>query len=78
MTDLIGDNILIDKAEFDQLKLKADLGSSLLHYLLRNYQDDQWDSSTRDIMGECAMVFWSETVEWTIVEEENEVDCSPP
>ena len=72
MTDLIGESVLLDKEEYDQLKLKADLGSSLLHYLLRNYQDDQWDGSTRDIMEECAMVFWNETIEWNIDEEENE------
>ena len=74
MTDLIGESVLLDKEEYDQLKLKADLGSSLLHYLLGNYQDDQWDSSTRDIMGECAMVFWGETITWNIDEEENEDD----
>ena len=74
MTELTGGSTLIDKAEYDQLKLKADLGSSLLHYLLRNYQDDQWDSSTRGIMEECAMVFWNQTIEWNIDEEENEDD----
>ena len=74
MTDLIGESVLLDKEEYDQLKLKADLGSSLLHYLLRNYQDDQWDSSTRDIMEECAMVLWGQTIEWNIDEEENEDD----
>lgn len=72
MTDLVGGSVLLDREEYDQLKLKADLGSSLLHYLLRNYQDDQWDSSTRDIMGECAMVFWNEGIKWNIDEEENE------
>lgn len=72
MTDLMGGSVLLDREEYDQLKLKADLGSSLLHYLLRNYQDDQWDSSTRDIMEECAMVFWGETITWNIDEEENE------
>ena len=74
MTDLVGGSVLLDREEYDQLKLKADLGSSLLHYLLRNYQDDQWDSSTRDIMGECAMVFWGSGVVWNIDEEENEDD----
>jgi hypothetical protein len=74
MTDLIGESVLLDREEYDNLMLKADLGSSLLHYLLCNYQDDQWDSSTRDIMGECAMVFWGETITWNIDEEENEDD----
>lgn len=74
MTELIGESVLLEKEEYDQLKLKADLGSSLLHYLLRNYPDDQWDGSTRDIMEECAMVFWNETIEWNIDEEENEDD----
>ena len=74
MTDLIGESVLLDREEYDNLMLKADLGSSLLHYLLCNYQDDQWDSSTRDIMGECAMVFWGKTITWNIDEEENEDD----
>ncbi len=74
MTELIGESVLLDKEEYDQLKLKAELGECLLDHLLRNYPDDQWDGSTRDIMEECAMVFWNETIEWNIDEEENEDD----
>lgn len=74
MTDLIGGNILIDRAEYSALKYRADLGEALLSHMLRNYPDDQWDGSTRDIMEECAMVFWNETIEWNIDEEENEDD----
>ena len=74
MTELIGESVLLEKEEYDQLKLKAELGECLLDHLLRNYPDDQWDGSTRDIMEECAMVFWNETIEWNIDEEENEDD----
>ena len=74
MTDLIGESVLLDKEEYDQLKLKADLGSSLLHYLLCNYSDDLWDSNTREVMDECSVAFWGETVDWQLDEEENEDD----
>ena len=74
MTELIGDNILIDKAEYDQLKLKADLGEGLLSHMLRNYLDDTWSDTTRFMMDECSLVFWNETIDWQLDEEENEDD----
>lgn len=72
MTELTGDNILIDKAEYGQLKLKAELGECLLHYLLRRHSDDLWSKETRDLMDECSVAFWGETIEWNIYEEESE------
>ena len=42
MTDLIGESVLLEKDEYDKLKLKAELGECLLHYLLRRHSDDLW------------------------------------
>ena len=72
MTDLIGGNILIDRAEYPALKYRADLGEALLSHMLRNYTDDQWMGNTRDLMDECSVAFWGETVDWQLDEEENE------
>ena len=74
MTDLIGESVLLEKEEYDQLKLKADLGEYLLHYLLRRHSDDLWSKETRALMDECSVAFWGETVDWQLDEEENEDD----
>lgn len=74
MTDLMGGNILIDRAEYSALKYRADLGEALLSHMLRNYTDDQWMGNTRFMMDECAVAFWGAPVEWNIDEEENEDD----
>lgn len=74
MTELIGESVLLEKEEYDQLKLKAELGEVLLDHLLRNYSDDTWSQTTRDTMDECAAAFWGSEVVWNIDEEENEDD----
>jgi len=74
MTELTGGNILIDKEEYDQLKLKANLGEALLSHMLRNYLDDTWADTTRFMMDECSLAFWNETIDWQLDEEENEDD----
>ena len=74
MTDLIGESVLLEKAEYDQLRLKAELGECLLHYLLRRHSDDLWSKETRDLMDECSVAFWGEAVDWQLDEEENEDD----
>ena len=74
MTELIGESVLLEKEEYDQLKLKAELGECLLDHLLRSYPDDTWYRTTRDTMDECATAFWGSEVVWNIDEEENEDD----
>ena len=74
MTELIGESVLLEKEEYDQLKLKAELGECLLDHLLRNYSDDTWSQTTRDTMDECAVAFWGSEVVWNIDEEESEDD----
>ena len=74
MTELIDESVLLDKEEYDQLKLKAELGECLLDHLLRNYSDDTWSQTTRDTMDECAVAFWGSEVVWNIDEEESEDD----
>jgi len=74
MTELIDESVLLDKEEYDQLKLKAELGECLLDHLLRNYSDDTWSQTTRDTMDECAVALWGSEVVWNIDEEENEDD----
>lgn len=74
MTDLIGESVLLEKEEYGQLELKAGLGECLLHYLLRRHADDLWDKETRDLMDECSVAFWGETIKWNIDEEESEDD----
>ena len=74
MTDLIGESVLLEKEEYDQLKLKAGLGECLLHYLLRRHSDDLRSKGTRDFMDECSVAFWGETIDWQLDEEESEDD----
>ncbi len=74
MTELIGESVLLEKEEYDQLKLKANLGEGLLSHMLRNYLDDTWADTTRFMMDECSLVFWNETIDWQLDEEESEDD----
>ena len=74
MTDLIGESVLIEKEEYANLQYKADLVEALLSHVLRNYQDDQWDGSTRKVMDECSIAYWGKTIDWQLDEEENEND----
>lgn len=74
MTELIGESILIDRAEYSALKYRADLGEALLSHMLRNYTDDQWMGNTRFMMDECSVAFWGETIDWQLDEEESEDD----
>ena len=74
MTELIDESVLLEKEEYDQLKLKANLGEMLLSHMLRNYLDDTWADTTRFMMDECSVAFWGETIDWQLDEEENEDD----
>lgn len=50
---------------------------ALFSYLTRNYGDDQWDASTRELLEEAAEFLGEPKIEWSLPEDEEEAELGP-